>query len=177
MVRLIPTSTPKDRWPENRLKGSMSECIVEQMFSDAGYYVYRFGYESTIQHLKVILKDSKLKDNEVTKRIKTTPDFIAVDPKRGNIFFVEVKYRTSWTKWKQDAQILEDLSRHWPDVILLVVSNEEPHFKISTLKDFKRTNKLYPLEEFEIINIDESIAKKYKDLIKKYFGSTQKRYF
>ena len=153
---------------ESKLKGNMAECIVEQMFFEAGYHVFRFGYEHTIQYLKELVKEKKLRINQVTEKIRSMPDFIAVDTK-GNTFFVEVKFRTDWTRWEEDKPLLERLINYWRDGILIVVSNKEPYFIISTIKEYDDKRKLYPLSDFRIININKEIREKYADLVKKYF--------
>ena len=155
----------KPTWPENKLKGNMAECLVEQMFSRAGYYVFRFGYESSIQYLKNL---ENLKENETLKMIKSMPDFVAVD-KKGRVFFVEVKYRTDWAKWKEDDHKLEELYDHWKNVILVMVSNKEPYFKIAVMKDFMLKRKLHQFGNFKTISINKKILKEYKALIQKYF--------
>jgi hypothetical protein len=165
---MVLQSKNREGWSENKLKGNMAECIVEQMFSEAGYRVFRFGYEHSIQYLKELVKERKLKDNKITERIRSTPDFIAVDAE-GTTFLVEVKFRTDWIKWEDDSSILERLYDNWEDVVLIMVSNKEPYFRISTIREYLHKRRLYSLDEFRIVSINKSISEKYESLVKKYF--------
>lgn len=150
-------------WSYNKLKGSMAECIVEQMLRDAGHQVYRFGYEMVLQHLKEV----KLKDNYVKQLISSMPDFIIVN-ENGYPDFIEVKYRKDG-KLNKDKRKIEILGEGWGKSRILVVSNKEPYFQISRVENFLKTGKLYPLEKDIFIKVNKEIIKRYSDIVKKYF--------
>lgn len=150
-------------WSDRRLKGSMAECIVEQMLRDSGHQVYRFGYEMVLQHLKEV----KLKDNYVKRLISSMPDFIIVN-KNGYPDFIEVKYRKDG-KLNKDKRRIEILGEGWGKGRIIVVSNEEPYFQISRIENFLKTGKLYQLEKDKFIKVNKGIIKRYTYLVKKYF--------
>ena len=49
------------------LKGRIAEAIIEEMLKEAGYQVYRFGYEAVIQNLTQV--DAKLKKTKIGRKI------------------------------------------------------------------------------------------------------------
>lgn len=66
----------KNWWAENIFKGRIAECIVEEMLKEAGYIVFRFGYESVLQHIG----HQKLRKQDFyAKLIRDLPDFIIFD--------------------------------------------------------------------------------------------------
>mgnify|MGYP001300419641 CR=1 FL=1 len=152
-------------WSDRKLKGAMAECIVEEMLRDAGYQVYRFGYEMVLQHLKGI----KLEDNYVKRIITGMPDFIIVD--RNNCpNFLEVKYRKDGElNISKDKLRIANLGKDWAESRLMIVSYIEPHFRISRVKEFIKSGKLFPLEYERFIKVNKKVIKRYGYLVRKYF--------
>ena len=56
------------------LKGRIAEAIVEEMLQEAGFQVYRFGYEAVIQNLTQV--GTRLKKTRAGRKILHMPDFI-----------------------------------------------------------------------------------------------------
>ena len=152
-------------WSDSKLKGSMAECIVEEMLRKSGYQVYKFGYEMVLQHLKGI----KLKDNYVRRIITGMPDFIIVD--RNNApNFLEVKYRKDGNlNLSKDKLRVANLGKDWAESRLMIVSLNKPHFQISRVKEFVKSGKLFPLENEKFIKVNKEVIKKYGYLVRKYF--------
>lgn len=73
----------------NLLKGRVAEAIVENLFEEVGYTVYRFGMEST---LPGFMKRKNPKTGEVAQIVRKMPDFII--EKNSKTRFIEVKYLT-----------------------------------------------------------------------------------
>ena len=147
----------------NMLKGRIAEAIVEEMLKEAGFQVYRFGYESVIQNLTQI--DVELKKNKVGRKITNMPDFIVI--KGGFAYFVEVKFRSGWPDQKSHDCI--DLAETWPEATILFVCKTEPHFRITNICDFVEKNYLFPLENDKYMDVGEDIVKKYtKQVIASY---------
>ena len=155
----------KKAWPDNKLKGTMAECIVEEMLRDSGYEVYKFGYEMVLQHLK----GGRLKDNYVMKKIRSMPDFIVIDE---NDFtnFLEVKYRRDGKLDSiKDKQMIDNLGKDWAESKLMIVSLTKPHFRISRVKEFMESGRLFPLGDDKIIRINKEIIEKHGSSVRKYF--------
>lgn len=58
--------------------------------------------------------------------------------------------------------------KYWPEARLILVRSEAPYFQISTVKQFARTGKLYPLEQDRYIKVGKDIVRQYSDLVAKY---------
>jgi len=156
----------KDKWENNKLKGAISECLVEQMLISEDYIVYRFGYESAIQHLKNIRNFQK--NSPVGKMIRQLPDFIVVS-KEGEPNFVEVKYRKGGEFKKNDEENLKKLGENWRETIIILVSNKEPFFKITKIKDYLERDKFWTLENNPYLGIDKERLEYYKNLAFIYY--------
>jgi len=152
-------------WTERKLKGNIAETIIENMLEYSGYKVYRFGYEKTLEKIK----DIKLNKSFENQKITCMPDFIVVG-ENGDTHFIEVKYREKGLIKLYDSDKINNLNKTWPDARLIIVSLSEPHFRISRVKDFVRTNKLYNLEDDKFVKINKEIIKRYESLVKKYYG-------
>lgn len=151
-------------WTDRRLKGSIAETLIEQMLRYSGYLVYRFGYESVLQHIKNV----DIKEGNVKKILQSMPDFIVVD-KNGNADIVEVKFRFDGKLDKHDREKIKNLGAFWENARILIVSLIKPHFQISRIKELLKTDKLYPLEDDHFIKVDKNIIKRYENLILKYY--------
>ncbi len=162
---IIKKIKERKAWSNNKLKGSMAECIVEEMLREAGYKVYKFGYEMVLQHLKGV----RLEDNYVKRIITGMPDFIIVD--RNNCpNFLEVKYRKDGNlNLSKDKLRITNLGKDWAESRLMIVSYDKPHFRISRVKEFVKSGKLFPLENEKFIRVSKELIERYGYLIRKYF--------
>ncbi|MBI4992489.1 MAG: hypothetical protein HZB99_04735 [Candidatus Harrisonbacteria bacterium] len=149
------------------LKGRIAETIVSEMLQEAGYFVYRFGYEGILQSL-VQKGLPKMKSGSiVAEKIRTMPDFIVM-AKSSEVFFVEVKYRTSQEIDQALKDWLQKANKYWPEAKLLLIHPSQPHFLISTIKDLVRTEKFYALERDKFLKVDKKLITSYTELVKKY---------
>ncbi len=153
-------------WTERRLKGSIAETLVEQMLRYSGYLVYKFGYETVLQHIKNV----DIKEGHVKEMIQSMPDFIVVD-KEGNADILEVKFRFDGKLNKFDRKKMENLGAFWENARILIVSLNKPHFQISRIKELLKTDKLYPLETDHFIKVNPDVIERYEKLVMKYYKS------
>lgn len=154
---------------ERVIRGRIGENIVSEMLQEAGYFVYRFGYEGILQSL--IQKGlPKMKANTVpAEKIRTMPDFIVMN-KEGDVFFIEVKYRTSGQDDGYFKRWLEKAVCHWPEAKILLLHPYEPSFQISTIADYAKTGKLYPLERDKFLKVSGSLTRRYSGVVRKYLA-------
>lgn len=88
------------------------------MLKDAGYFVYRYGYEGLLQSL---VQDGlpRMKKGDIeAEKIRSMPDFVVMDG-AGDVSFVEVKYREK----REDEELRERLGRaaqYWPEAKVLI---------------------------------------------------------
>jgi hypothetical protein len=149
---------------DEMLKGRIAEVIVEEMLKEAGYQVYRFGYEWIIQNLPLDLPLKNTTKN--VKKIRNMPDFIVID-RDGFAEFIEVKFRNARPKDKQE---FKDLAEAWPECKILFVFKTKPHFQIANICDFVDNDFLFRLEEDKYMKIREDIVKKYDEKVNKSYG-------
>lgn len=76
---------------ENMIKGRIAESLIEQLFLQLGYSVYRFGMENTIPGIMNKLQGSSPKS--VVHEISKMPDFIIKHPTNNKVHQIEVKFR------------------------------------------------------------------------------------
>ena len=110
------------------LKGRIAEAIVEEMLKEAGFRVYRFGYESVIQNLTQA--DVELRKTKTGRKISNMPDFIIF--KDGYANFIEVKFTSNYPDHESEG--CKDLAETWSESKILFVCKTEPHFRIANWK-------------------------------------------
>lgn len=165
--RIIEDTTMPSRLGSiDMLKGKIAEAIVEEMLKEAGFRVYRFGYESVIQNLTQV--GVELKKTKSGRKISNMPDFIILNDE-GYVHFIEVKFRSGPPDHEDEN--CKDLAETWPESKILFVCKTEPYFRIANAPDFVDEKKKYifPLENDKYVKVDETIIKKYaKQVIASY---------
>jgi hypothetical protein len=162
--------------PESVLKGRMAETIVSELLHEAGYFVYRFGYEGILQSLTQ-RGLPKMKEGDIeAEKVRTMPDFIVMN-KEGDVSFVEVKFRSSIDfdgtilVLAEAKEKVRKIAKYWPETKLIFVTSKQPYFFISAITPLSKTWKLYPIEREKFLKVNEKIIKKYQSLVKKYFAN------
>lgn len=154
---------PDKYYSEDLLKGRMAECLVEEVLKQSGNKVYRFGYESVLQNLTQMDKYLSLDKKElVSKKLKSTPDFVVVNRKK-KPFFVEVKFRTRAKVYERDLKLIEDF---WQAKIIMVTV-KEPYFRI--LDTRMRERNWIPLMKDRDLDVKNELLKEFNKLVKKYY--------
>lgn len=151
------------KFASNVVKGRIAETLIEEMFKNSGYQVYRFGYEAILENIVQLKK--KINDSKTYNRVKSIPDFLVVSP-NGDLQLIEVKYRSSGEIKPEE---LEKYSSFWKEARFILVTSKEPHFRIAYIKSFMKDEKLWPLEEDKYTRIDPEIIKKFSEIVKIYF--------
>jgi len=129
----------------NMIKGRIAEALVEELFLSLGYGVFRYGMENTIPGVMDLLKGST---SEVEKIIRKMPDFV-VQNKKGEVFFVEVKFRA------KEEFSLQDVGEDYPfgNTFFIIVSKK--HIKCLPFKELKYGKKITPICHNYLGNIKE----------------------
>lgn len=155
-------------YSENMIKGRIAETIVSEMFREAGYFVYRFGYEGILQNFTQRDLLRMKKESYEAEKVSTMPDFIIMD-KEGAVSFIEVKYcGTRETEQKIDIW-LEKAVKYWPEARLLIVRPSEPYFTISTIASIVKSKNICRLEKYRSLPIAKNVIEMYAELVKRYF--------
>jgi len=128
------------KWKENKLIGDVAEKVVGFLISSTpDWECIPYGMENHIEELRGLLKD---KLDDTSRRIKSMPDFIAVNKKSGKIILIDVKFR-GFIDRRSPPNVLygfgygqiKDYLEFWKDVKLLIVHNHEPYFVVIDMKD------------------------------------------
>jgi hypothetical protein len=104
----------------NVMKGRLGQGVVESVFSEFGYEVYPFGYESYLSN--IIKHMQRGPANSAVRKTRTTPDILVYDRELNQGFFVEIKSTMSPDEskvWLQKSQV-HLYRKHWPEATLLV---------------------------------------------------------
>jgi len=119
----------------NVIKGRIAETLIQELFLQLKYYVFRYGMENTIPGVMDLLKGVK---SEVAEEIKRMPDFVVQNPTNGEVYFVEVKFRAS------GKFSFKDLPKGyaWENVFFIIVSKK--HIKCITYQELKEGKDITP---------------------------------
>lgn len=147
----------------NWFKGKTAESIIEELFHDCKYNVFRMGYESILKNLAQLRGTELNRKCLTTKILSSFPDFAVVDQK-GDPFIIEVKYRTyrKGRYWFIDTGKTElaDVLKRW-NALLVLITNEKPYFRVID-KNMILEEKSIPLQECKELSVPVEIIKKYE---------------
>ena len=159
-------SKKESRYKEGMIKGRIAETLVEELFLSLGYNVFRYGMENTVPGIMKLLKDVR---SDVAGMIKKMPDFVIQNPKTGEVYFVEVKFRAS------EEFSLSDIDKDFPftNAFFIVVSKK--HIKCISYKELDKGEKITPTshnylgnrKEFEL---DKEVIKAFCYFATKFFS-------
>jgi hypothetical protein len=126
----------KDRnYRYNMIKGRIAETLIQELFLSLGYNVFRYGMENTIPGIMELLKGVK---SEVAEEIKRMPDFVIQNPKTAEVFFIEVKFRTS------ENFTFRDLPKGYPYDNAFIILVSKKHIKCITVDELKNGKEITP---------------------------------
>lgn len=119
----------------NMIKGRIAETLIQELFLQLKFNVFRYGMENTIPGIMDLLKGVK---SEVADEIKRMPDFVIQNPNNGEVYFIEVKFRAS------EEFHFKDLPKNyaWENVYIILVSKK--HIKCITYQELKDGKSITP---------------------------------
>jgi hypothetical protein len=157
---------------ENMIKGRLGEALIEGLFLDLGFNVFRYGMENTIPGIMKLLSGVR---GDVSTNIRKMPDFVIQHPENKKVYFIEVKFRAN------ETLKLSDLGKDYPYENCYFVLVSKKHIKclnygeLSDLKEFTPESKpnYYLGDRKEFINKKEDKDKiiEYCDFAKKFFAN------
>lgn len=110
------------------IKGRIAETLVQELFLALGYSVFRYGMENTIPGIMELLKGVR---TDVANEIRRMPDFVVQNPKNGDVYFVEVKFRAS------EEFSLKDLPKDYPYRNAYIILVSKKHIKCVTVEELE----------------------------------------
>ena len=158
-------SKRESNYKEGMIKGRIAETLIEELFLSLDYNVFRYGMENTVPGIMELLKGVR---SDVATNIRRMPDYVVQHRKTKEVFFIEIKFRTS-EEFKKS-----DLSKDYPyeNCYFLVVSKK--HIKCISYKELienkvvtpKSMNYLGSRKEFEL---DKKVIIAFCDFAVKFF--------
>lgn len=119
----------------NMIKGRIAETLIQELFLSLGYNVFRFGMENTIPGIMELLKGVR---SDVAQEIRRMPDFVMQNPNTKDVYFIEVKFRTS------GEFTLKDLPKNYPYENAYIVLVSKKHIKCITVKELLEGKEITP---------------------------------
>ncbi len=186
------TENDSNHWRENKVKGNIAENIVEFLINSApNWKCVKYGIENHSEELKNLLRKNQEK---MSRRIRASPDFIAINTETNKIFIIDAKYRSFIDRREPKTALygfgygqIKDYLEFWGDVILIVVYPYEPYFYIIDVKDIEWHRHFYGRkgdgkdmrEQWNFIGIQKEIKdifpKLPDDAIQKAIGMIPKK--
>jgi len=158
-------SKRESNYKESMIKGRIAETLIEELFLSLDYNVFRYGMENTVPGIMELLKGVR---SDVATNIRRMPDYVIQHRKTKEVFFIEVKFRTS-EKFKKS-----DLPKGYPyeNCYFIIVSKK--HIKCITYSELmegkevtpKSKNYLGSRKEFDL---DKKVIIDFCDFAIKFF--------
>jgi hypothetical protein len=121
LVPKIEWLEEKKKFYHNLLAGHFHKDLITVILEESGYEVYPYGYESFLTPLKIKFEKSEIKQTEISKKIRSTPDLLVYDSENKAVELLEAKSR----RWdRTDDVLIKALPRYrkyWQYSILVMV--------------------------------------------------------
>jgi hypothetical protein len=108
------------------IKGRIAETLIQELFLSLGYNVFRYGMENTIPGIMELLKGVR---SDVAQEIRRMPDFVIRNPKTKDVYFIEVKFRSS------GEFNYKDLPKNYPYTNAYIILVSKKHIKCISVKE------------------------------------------
>lgn len=128
-------SEKESKYREGMIKGRIAETLIEELFLTLGYNVFRYGMENTVPGVIELLKGVR---SDVATNIRRMPDFVVQHPKTKEVYFIEVKFRTS------EEFSISDLPKDYPYVNCYFVIVSKKHIKCISYNELKKGKVITP---------------------------------
>ena len=129
-------------WKEQKAIGNMAESVVEFLIESAGWECIKYGMENHIDGLKKSLRNNN--QDDISKRIRSMPDFIAINKETNQVLIIDVKFRSFIDRRVPNKTLygfgyaqIKDYLQFWPEAYLIVVHTHEPFFTAIPLKEVR----------------------------------------
>lgn len=120
---------------ESMIKGRIAETLIEELFLKLNYNVFRYGMENTVPGIMNLLKGVR---GDVANDIRRMPDFVIQNPNTNQVYFVEVKFRTS------EEFTFKDLPKNYPFENAYFILVSKKHIKCITYEELKAGKEISP---------------------------------
>ena len=160
----------KDRnYRYNMIKGRIAETLIQELFLSLGYTVFRYGMENTIPGIMELLRGVR---SDVALQIRRMPDFVIQNPKNGEVYFIEVKFRAS------GSFALKDLPKDYPYDNAYIVLASKKHIKCITVPELLDGKEISPTSQNYLgrrkeFDLDKEVIIEFCDFAVKFFENVE----
>ncbi len=154
----------------NSLKGRIAEHLVQDLFQQSGYNVFNFGLERLHPALSKLIATNHQKTG---KSLRFMPDFVVQSSINGDLFYLEVKFRSNGTFCFDEYYKNYPYLNAW-FVIVSPAKIQAMHYK--RLKEgYAMTNSSnYSLLKIKSFHISSELLKDYEHYCTMLFASFKK---
>lgn len=109
----------------SRLKGKITQSLIECLLEDAKLKVMSLGIEEIIREVKALTREQYLATN-LSKNLRTLPDFFVSDIAMSKTWLVEVKYRKCWNEHTRESifKRMKGQVETWKPLVLVIFLGE-----------------------------------------------------
>lgn len=151
---------PQTPFSHRIIKGRVAETIVQELFQNNGYNVFSYGMERTVPAL---LRGIRGHDDEVSKAIRSMPDFVMQNTNTGDLYYIEVKFRSN------GRFELKNLIENYPYVNAHFIIVSTNNILYVTYDDLKKGLQPAPIQNKNLFNLSASSLKKFREYVVEFF--------
>ena len=156
-------SKKEGKYKEGMIKGRIAETLIKELFLTLDYNVFRYGMENTVPGIMKLLKGVR---SDVANDIRRIPDFVIQKDKE--VFFVEVKFRTS------EEFSIKDLPKNYPFENAFFILVSKKHIKCITYQELKDGKEITPTSKNYLgsrkeFDLDKEVIKNFCEFAVKFF--------
>ena len=158
-------SKRENSYKEGMIKGRIAETLIEELFLSLDYNAFRYGMENTVPGIMELLKGVR---SDVATNIRRMPDYVIQHRKTKEVFFIEIKFRTS-EEFKKS-----DLPKDYPykNCYFIIVSKK--HIKCITYAELMEGKEVTPTSKNYLgsrkeFDLDKNVIIDFCDFAVKFF--------
>ena len=162
-------SDKERKYRYSMIKGRIAETLIQELFLSLKYTVFRYGMENTIPGIMELLRGVR---NDVATQIRRMPDFVIQDPRNGEVYFLEVKFRASGTF------TFKDLPKDYPYENAFIVLVSKRHIKCITVPELMVGKEITPTSQNYLgsrkeFDLDKEVIKEFCAFAVKFFENVE----
>ncbi|HVY75920.1 MAG TPA: hypothetical protein VG890_13875 [Puia sp.] len=147
------------------IKGRIAETLVQELFLNMNYCVYRYGMENTVPGILELLRGV---NSDVAQDIRRMPDFVIQHKESKEVYFIEVKFRADGYF---DYKGLKS-NYPYPNAFVILVSKK--HIKCLSVKELQASQCFTPdccnyLGNRREFDLDRDLVLKYCQFAVQFF--------
>ncbi len=149
----------------NFLKGRIAEHLIQDLFVNSGYKVFNYGLEKLHPSLS---KELAGNNRKTSTELRSMPDFVVHSIEKGDLFYMEVKFRADGC-FKFDEKYINYPYKNAWFVIVSPVKIQCMHYKRLVTKYEITESTNYMLSRVKSFHINKEILEEYESYARLIF--------